>query len=139
MRLLVQIIKYYRLFVWTVEVEGIAGVASYLGAQKQLGLPRLDLSLKGQTYIRSFNLRASETNIRCYFLVAQEYWQCMATRQYLFAVCPYAQNNKNFTDIPPYFGQHSNTQLRSSTDRSPVIHKFYTYCEASLCSVWFSF
>ena len=80
-------------------MEGIAGVASYLGALKRLGLPWLDLSLKGQTYIRSFNFRAAETNIRCYFLVAQEYWQCIATRRYLNAVCPHAQNNKNFTDM----------------------------------------
>lgn len=57
------------MFVWTAEVEGIAGVASYLGAQKHLGLPRLDLSLKGH---QSLNFRAGETNIRCYFLVAQE-------------------------------------------------------------------
>jgi hypothetical protein len=84
-------------------VEGIAGVASYLGAQKQLGRPRLGFSVKGQTNIGSFNFRASETDMR-YFLVDQEYWQCIASHTTVLVRRPHAQNKKKIhghADILP--------------------------------------
>jgi hypothetical protein len=85
-------------------VEGIAGVASYLGAQKQLGRPRLGLSVKGQSNIGSFNFRAGETDMR-YFLVDQEYWQCIESHTTVLVLyasaCTEQQKLRGHADILP--------------------------------------